>query len=217
MTLWLTYKSTTPARPPLISDGKKLRPPLKRRDPPSQKADPPLIGGPKIFEPGFGCTIADAVVGSCSAYPFFKEKFVTTARGDRIQVRDGGFVANNPTLYTIADATVAFGHAHEDVRLVSLGVGEYPEPKLPATSARKWLSKWPTVKFSQRLLEINTQSMEERRCSSAKFLFEEGVCRARTHYCVGDGAAEARLKSPRARVRLASPKPLRGKPRGARD
>ena len=50
-----------------------------------------------------------------------------------------------------------------------------------------------------------------------ELLFEEGVCRARTHYCVGDGAAEARLKSPRARVRLASPKPLRGKPRGARD
>jgi len=63
--------------------------------------------GESTFEPGFGCTIADAVVGSCSAYPFFKEKFVTTGRGDRIQVRDGGFVANNPTLYAIADATVA--------------------------------------------------------------------------------------------------------------
>ena len=119
--------------------------------------------GERTFEPGFGCTIADAVVGSCSAYPFFKEKFVTTSRGDRIQVRDGGFVANNPALYAIADATVAFDYAHEDVRLVSIGVGEYPAPKLPSTTARKWISKWPTVKFAQRLLEINTQSMDELR------------------------------------------------------
>jgi len=119
--------------------------------------------GESTFEPGFGCTIADAVVGSCSAYPFFKEKFVTTGRGDRIQVRDGGFVANNPTLYAIADATVALGYAREDVRMVSIGVGEYPAPKLPTRSARKWFSKLPTVKFSQRLLEINTQSMDELR------------------------------------------------------
>ena len=55
------------------------------------------------------------------------------------------------------------GHTRENVRVVSIGVGEYPPPKLPATSARKWFSKWPTVKFSQRILEINTQSMDELR------------------------------------------------------
>jgi hypothetical protein len=119
--------------------------------------------GAGTFEPGFGCTIADAVVGSCSAYPFFLKKMVTTGRGDKIEVRDGGFVANNPTLYAIADATGSLGHPPEDVRVVSVGVGEYPVPKLPATSARKWFSKWPTVKFAQRVLEINTQSMDELR------------------------------------------------------
>jgi patatin-like phospholipase/acyl hydrolase len=117
--------------------------------------------GTESFEPGFGCTIADAVVGSCSAYPFFLKKMVTTARGDRIEVRDGGFVANNPTLYAIADATGSLGYARENIRVVSVGVGEYPPPTLPATSARKWLSKIPTVKFSQKLLEINTQSMDQ--------------------------------------------------------
>lgn len=124
--------------------------------------------GKGSFEPGFGCTIADAVVGSCSAYPFFTRKMVTTGRGDKIEVRDGGFVANNPTLYAIADATGPLGHAIDDVRVVSVGVGEYPAPQLPATSARKWFSKWPTVKFAQRLLEINTQSMDELR----KVLFQ---------------------------------------------
>src|SRR6266576_799070 len=71
------------------------------------------------FEPGFGCTIADAVVGSCSAYPFFKQKLVTTGRGDHIEVRDGGFVANSPALYAIADVTESLGHARENVRVVS--------------------------------------------------------------------------------------------------
>lgn len=119
------------------------------------------FAGSGSFEPGFGCTIADAVVGSCSAYPFFQKKTVTTARGDPIEVRDGGFVANNPTLYAIADATGSLGHARKNIRVVSVGVGEYPPPTLPATSARKWLSKIPTVKFSQKLLEINTQSMDQ--------------------------------------------------------
>jgi patatin-like phospholipase/acyl hydrolase len=80
--------------------------------------------GKATFEPGFGCTIGDAVVGSCSAYPFFKKKFVTTGRGEKIEVRDGGFVANNPTLYAIADATESLGVARKDVRVVSIGVGE---------------------------------------------------------------------------------------------
>ncbi len=96
--------------------------------------------GEGSFEPGFGCTIADAVVGSCSAYPFFLKKMVTFGRGDRVEVRDGGFVANNPTLYAIADATGSLGYARENIRVVSVGVGEYPPPPLPAISARKWLS-----------------------------------------------------------------------------
>ncbi|SNB64180.1 Patatin-like phospholipase/acyl hydrolase [Arboricoccus pini] len=127
------------------------------------------FSGKATFEPGFGCTIGDAVIGSCSAYPFFTKKFVTTARGERIEVRDGGFVANNPTLYAIADATESFGFARKDVRVVSIGVGEYPSPKLPAWSVRKWASKLPTMKFLQKTLEISTQSMDQLR----KVLFRD--------------------------------------------
>jgi patatin-like phospholipase/acyl hydrolase len=135
--------------------------------------------GTGSFEPGFGCTIADAVVGSCSAYPFFLKKIVTTARGDKVEVRDGGFVANNPTLYAIADATGSLGNERKDIRVLSVGVGEYPPPTLPATSARKWLSKIPTVKFSQKLLEINTQSMDQL----CKVLFPDvDVIRINTKY-----------------------------------
>lgn len=119
--------------------------------------------GKATFEPGFGCTIGDAVVGSCSAYPFFKRKFVTTGRGERIEVRDGGFVANNPTLYAIVDATESLGFSRKEVRVVSIGVGEYPSPRLPAWSLRKWASKLPTMVFLQKTMEISTQSMDQLR------------------------------------------------------
>jgi predicted acylesterase/phospholipase RssA len=119
--------------------------------------------GKATFEPGFGCTISDAVVASCSAYPFFKKKFVTTGRGERIEVRDGGFIANNPTLYAIVDATESLGYARRDVRVVSVGVGEYPSPKLPAWSIRKWASMLPTLVFLQKTMEISAQSMDQLR------------------------------------------------------
>jgi hypothetical protein len=125
--------------------------------------------GKATFEPGFGCTIGDAVVGSCSAYPFFKKKFVTTSRGEKIEVRDGGFVANNPTLYAIVDATESLGIARKDVRAVSIGVGEYRPPELPAWSLRKWASKLPMMVFLQKTMEISTQSMDELR----KVLFHD--------------------------------------------
>lgn len=119
--------------------------------------------GKATFEPGFGCTIADAVIGSCSAYPFFEKKFVTTSAGERIEVRDGGFVANNPTLYAIVDAIKSLGIARSDVRVVSIGVGEYPSPKLPTWSVRKWASKLPTMVFLQKTMEISAQSMDQLR------------------------------------------------------
>jgi len=75
------------------------------------------------FVPGFGCTIADAVVASCSAYPFFTKHLVTTADGKEIELIDGGYCANNPTLYAIADAVKALEKSASDLRVVSLGVG----------------------------------------------------------------------------------------------
>lgn len=125
--------------------------------------------GAATFEPGFGATIADAVIASCSAYPFFKRKLVTISDGKRVEVRDGGFVANNPTLYAIADATESLGFSRKDLRVVSVGVGEYPAPKLPAWSVRNWASKLPTMRLLQKTLEISTQSMDQLR----KVLFRE--------------------------------------------
>ncbi len=114
------------------------------------------------FVPGFGVTIGDAVQASCSAYPFFLRKMVTTAMGDRVELIDGGYCANNPTLYAIADALIALKVAREHIRVVSVGVGIYPEPK-PAL--KMWLAKKyiVSVQLLQKTLEINTQSMDQLR------------------------------------------------------
>jgi predicted acylesterase/phospholipase RssA len=112
------------------------------------------------FVPGFGCKIADAVMASCSAYPFFEKHVVTTGNGDRVELIDGGYCANNPTLYAIADAVIALQHPHSDLRVVSIGVGVYPEPK----SWRSWLARrFRPLQLLQKTLNVNTVSMEQLR------------------------------------------------------
>lgn len=120
-------------------------------------------GRPGTFVPGFGVTIADAVQASCSAYPFFDRKLLTTAAGDDVELVDGGYCANNPTLYAIADATRALGHAPENLRVVSVGVGNYPEPKASLFNQMRWAKYLLSVQLLQKTLEINTQSMDQLR------------------------------------------------------
>lgn len=115
------------------------------------------------FTPGFGVKIADAVQASCSAYPYLNRKTVVTSSGDSIELIDGGFCANNPTLYAIADATVALGVPPEDIRVVSLGCGNYPPPPVSWWTLDYWKQKTPGVQLLQKTLEINTQSMDQLR------------------------------------------------------
>jgi predicted acylesterase/phospholipase RssA len=115
------------------------------------------------FKPGFGVSIADAVQASCSAYPFFERKVVKTGAGDNVELIDGGYCANNPTLYAIADAVNAMKKNRADLRVVSVGVGVYPEPK--PKGLKMWLAKkyLVSVQLLQKTLEINTQSMDQLR------------------------------------------------------
>jgi uncharacterized protein len=115
------------------------------------------------FTPGFGVTIAEAVRASCSAYPFFERSKVKTSTGDIIELIDGGYCANNPTLYAIADAVVALKKNRADLRVVSIGVGVYPEPK--PRGWKMWFAKKyiVSVQLLQKTLEINTQSMDQLR------------------------------------------------------
>lgn len=125
-------------------------------------------GRAATFIPGFGCTIADAVEASCSAYPFFHRKIVTTVAGDVVELIDGGYCANNPTLYGIADAVAALRFQPEQCRVLSVGVGSYPQPK---PSIKMWFAKryLLSVQLLQKTLEINTASMDQLR----KVLFSQ--------------------------------------------
>jgi uncharacterized protein len=82
--------------------------------------------------------------------------------GDNVELIDGGYCANNPTLYALADAIIAMKIPHENIRAVSVGVGVYPEPKpsLRMRLAKKYLI---SVQLLQKTLEINTQSMDQLR------------------------------------------------------
>jgi uncharacterized protein len=117
-------------------------------------------GRQSTFEPGFGCTIADAIRASCSAFPFFERTTLTTSKGNHVELFDGGYCANNPTLYAIADALVALEYGAKDVRVVSLGVGIYPEP----SKWTSWLARhFMPLQLLQKTLNVNTQSMDELR------------------------------------------------------
>jgi len=115
------------------------------------------------FVPGFGVNVGEAVQASCSAYPYFDRKQVKTASGDNFELIDGGFCANNPTLYAIADATVALNIPPDQIRVVSLGCGSYPPPPHNWWTLDYWIQKTPGVQLLQKTLEINTQSMEQLR------------------------------------------------------
>ena len=113
------------------------------------------------FVPGFGATIGQAVGASCSAYPFFKRPVLSLSSGQNVELADGGFCANNPALYALADALVALDKRPEDIRLVSVGVGVYPTPK--KNLFWRFVMNFPSVKLLQKTLEVNTQSMEQLR------------------------------------------------------
>ncbi len=137
------------------------------------------------FQPGFGCTIADAIVASCSAYPFFHRKFVTTSQGHKVELIDGGYCANNPTLFAIADAVKALKLDPSQLRVVSIGVGVYPDPP---KYGHKWLAaKFFLVRLLQKTLDINTHSME----TLAGLLFKDvSLVRINDSYTTPDMATD---------------------------
>lgn len=120
------------------------------------------------FVPFFGCRVEDAVISSCSAYPFFQTHTVTKSNGDIVELADGGFCANNPTLYAIADATMALNQGTQNLRAVSLGVGSYPEPSI-WKRVKRVCARFDLIRhgfnsdFLQKILGTNTRSMEVLR------------------------------------------------------
>lgn len=122
------------------------------------------------FEPGFGKTIAEAVRCSSAAYPVFN--MVETELNNinsrtKVCVLDGGFIANDPTLFALIDAVKAFKVNIEEIRLLSLGVGSYIEK--PVSNFYKVMRQFRLVKFTERVISSNTNTS----VTIAKLLFPE--------------------------------------------
>src|SRR5581483_10516494 len=108
----------------------------------------------KSFKPGWGATISTAVQASCCASPFFKAKVVDLGNMGPVEARDGGFAANNPSLFAITDALKSFKHPPKNVRLLTLGVGHYP-------AAFRWwncLGWFPSAQLLQKTLSVNANT-----------------------------------------------------------
>jgi predicted acylesterase/phospholipase RssA len=120
------------------------------------------------FIPGFGVSFADAVRASCSAYPFFERAIIKKFNGEEVELIDGGYCANNPTLYAISEAIQALDVNKQDIRILSIGVGSFCLP----TKLHMWLIRripFNTIDLLEKTLQMNTKSMDQLR----KVLFKE--------------------------------------------
>ncbi|WP_282111698.1 patatin-like phospholipase family protein [Maribacter stanieri] len=108
------------------------------------------------FEAGFGCTIAEAVQCSSSAYPIFDKKMINTTNQGKITTIDGGFIANNATLFALIDAHKAFNKDEAKIRLLNVGVGDFVEKSMGwKTKILKWLLP---IKFVERIMNASTNT-----------------------------------------------------------
>lgn len=110
------------------------------------------------FAPGFGCTISEAVRASCSATPFFEPCFLDLKNDGKIEVRDGGFCANNPAVFALSDALNPIGISPASIRLLTVGVGHYPEPKRGWFQRR--IQKLAPVHILQKTLNVSANTTE---------------------------------------------------------
>ena len=77
--------------------------------------------GRASFEPGFGCSIAEAVVASCAAFPVFGSRRWRLRAAAAGRWWTAALCANNPAHFALTDATEALGVERDRVRLLSAG------------------------------------------------------------------------------------------------
>jgi hypothetical protein len=111
--------------------------------------------------PGLGCTIAQAVRASCSAYPVFASSRIRLDGLGVVEMVDGSYCANNPVLFAIAEAIAGLGRPAASLRVVSVGVGTYPTPK--DHGLRRLLHLLKGVGALRKASGINTASTEMLR------------------------------------------------------
>jgi patatin-like phospholipase/acyl hydrolase len=113
-------------------------------------------GMKQSFKPGFDCTIETAIRCSSAAYPFFNKMKINTENHGEIEVIDGGFIANNSTLYSMIDAYKSLGLNEKNIHILNVGVGQYIENTSGIIS--RILKKIGIFNFFERVLNASTNS-----------------------------------------------------------
>lgn len=131
-------------------------------------------GRKDTFVPGFGVPLPQAVISSCSAYPFF-EKFTVSTRNDGdVMVIDGGFVANDPTLFALTDAVRALGTPPAATKVLSIGTGDFPAPQLGFWDnvRKQFATQFFDIELTETIMRTNANTLETLRT----FLLEAVTC-----------------------------------------
>lgn len=108
------------------------------------------------FVPGFGQSITDAILSSSAAYPIFKKVNLTLNSGEEVELVDGGFVANNASLYALVDALKAFKIEKVKITLLSVGTGVFVDK---STGLIQNTINWiPATKFFTQIFSASTNT-----------------------------------------------------------
>jgi len=110
------------------------------------------------FKPGFGFTIREAVLSSCAAFPLF-EPVTLAGETFHFELIDGGFSANNPTLFALIDALSAFKLEPNEVRVLNVGTGSFPEA-FPKCAILSGLFYSFNKSFISTILGLNSSTLE---------------------------------------------------------
>lgn len=113
-------------------------------------------GMKKSFIEGFGCTISDAIQASSAAYPIFNFKVLETVNYGRVTAIDGGFIANNASLYALIDADKALGLKVSEITLLNIGTGDFVDK--PVSWTMKILQKVKFVDFIGKLINASSNT-----------------------------------------------------------
>lgn len=111
------------------------------------------------FKPGFGVSVADAVLASTAAYPLFAMHTVRTELHGEHLLMDGSYVGNNPTLFALADARNAFKKEPHEISVLSIGVGEYQVPR-KSFFQETYFSLWP-MRHISKMFNIGSRTIEQ--------------------------------------------------------
>jgi predicted acylesterase/phospholipase RssA len=114
------------------------------------------------FVPGFGLPLVDCLLASSAAAPFFLKKNLTLNTSPPVSTDciDGGFVANNPSLFSLFDATQSLRQDRDKIRLFSVGTGIFPQKQRWTRHIKKiWLLS-DAIYLLEETLESNANSAE---------------------------------------------------------